>query len=72
MTKKKVTRGYPSTFPSKRVFQRKKRRDLLVLKRAIDEARLGCAYLPGYPDTWRKLESSFYAIFEATRPGVWK
>jgi hypothetical protein len=71
MTKKKVSRGYPSIYGSKRAFQRMKRRELKELKRAIDAVRLGCAYMPAYEE-WKHLEKSFNVIYAATRPGVWK
>lgn len=39
--------AYPDhAFPNARAFKAEKRRHLRVLKRALDDLRMGCAYFP--------------------------
>jgi len=71
--KAKRSRGYPHwAFPSKRAFQRQKRKDLRELKKGLGVAQMGAAYLPGYQEHWKKLQEHFDALYEAARPRNWK
>jgi hypothetical protein len=65
--------GYPYwVFPTKRLFQRKKRADLKRLLAALNEARNGIAFVPGYREHWDKLQKHAEALIEGARPGNWR
>lgn len=71
--KKSKRRNYPDwVFASKRSFQRRKRADLRALKKAMEIAQNGCAYMPGYRKHWCQMHKHFSALFEAARPRNWK
>lgn len=64
---------YPTwAYRTFRKFQRTKRKDLRGVRSAVEQLRMGVAYVPTYKENFSKLEAALVGLETATKPANWK
>lgn len=59
-------------YPTRRAFHLAKRAHARAVKRALEDLRLGIAFVPGFYEHWEPMMKHFRALTDGMRPENWK